>query len=358
MSSELERLVSEVQDYWGLRRKQPIGKLVNILRRDGFQCPHVLSSIGEDAAAIDLGGQNLILLTTDAIVPELAASNPHVAGYAAIMVNVNDIYAAAGRPIVAMVNVAFTAMEVGVQMMQGICEAGRKFRVQVVRGHTTPDAPTNGVSASICGVVGREDYVSAGGAQNGDSLILAVDLEGRPSPNYQYGWDTTVLKSSEAVLHRYEAMRVLGAKKLLHASKDLSNGGIIGTLLLLLEYARRGATVDLASVPCPPGMDLTSWLKMYISTGYVVTSDPKQARKVLDVFRLHDLTAAVIGSVDNSLKTVLRLGGEVRQIFDFAHDSIVAPPEPPQLRCLAGANVLKRSRSSRNLGVNKRNKRL
>ena len=358
MSSELERLVAEVQDYWGLRRKQPIGKLVNILRRDGFQCPHVLSSIGEDAAAIDLGGQNLILLTTDAIVPELAASNPHVAGYAAIMVNVNDIYAAAGRPIVAMVNVAFTAMEVGVQMMQGICEAGRKFRVQVVRGHTTPDAPTNGVSASICGVVSREDYVSAGGAQNGDSLILAVDLEGRPSPNYQYGWDTTVLKSSEAVLHRYEAMRVLGAKKLLHASKDLSNGGIIGTLLLLLEYARRGATVDLASVPCPPGMDLNSWLKMYISTGYVVTSDAKQARKVLEVFRLHDLTAAVIGSVDDSLKTVLRLGGEARQIFDFAHESIVAPPEPPQLRCLDGAKVVKRSGSSPNLGVNKRNKRL
>jgi selenophosphate synthetase-related protein len=358
MPGKLERIVSEVQGYWGLRRKQPIGKLVTILQAEGFQCPHVLSSIGEDAAAIDLGGQNLILLTTDAVVPELAASNPYVAGYAAIMVNVNDIYAAAGRPIVAMVNVAFTAMEAGVQMMRGICEAGRKFHVQVVRGHTTPDAPANGVSASICGVVKREDYVSAGGAQSGDSLILAVDLQGRPSPNYQYGWDTTVLKSSEAVLHRCEAMRILGAKKLLHASKDLSNGGIIGTLLLLLEYARRGATVDLASIPRPSGMDLSSWLKMYISTGYVVTSDPKQAQEVLEIFRLHDMTAAVIGSVDDSLRTVLQLDGERRQIFDFAKDSIVAPPKPPRLRCSDGTNIVKCSRSSRNLGVNKRSRRL
>lgn len=358
MPSELERVVAEVQDCWGLRRKQPIGRLVTILRGEGFQCPHVLSSIGEDAAAIDLGGQNLILLTTDAIVPELAASNPYLAGYAAIMVNVNDIYAAAGRPIVAMVNVAFTAMEAGIRMMQGICEAGRKFRVQVVRGHTTPEAPANGVSASICGVVSREAYVSAGGAQTGDSLILAVDLEGRTSPNYPYGWDTTVLKSSEAVLHRYEAMRVLGTEKLLHASKDLSNGGIIGTMLLLLEYARRGATINLASFPRPPKMELTSWLKMYISTGYVATCESKHVSKVLEIFRLHGMTAAAVGSIDDTLRVVLHLGGEAKQVFDFAKDSIVAPPEPPQLRSLDGSSSIKPDKSSRNLGVNKRKKRL
>lgn len=358
MPGELERMVREVQGYWGLRRKQPIGKLVTILREEGFQCPHVLSSIGEDAAAIDLGGQNLILLTTDAIVPELAASNPHVAGYAAIMVNVNDIYAAAGRPIVAMVNVAFTTMEAGVRMMEGICEAGRKFRVQVVRGHTTPDAPANGVSASICGVVNRKHYISAGGAKNGDSLILAVDLDGRPSPNYRFGWDTTVLKSPEAVMHRYEAMRVLGAKRLLHASKDLSNGGIIGTLLLLLEYARRGATVNLTSVPRPAGLDLTSWLKMYISTGFVVTCDARQSQTVLELFHQHDLAAAVIGTVDDSLKTVLGFAGETREVFDFARDSIVAPPEPPQLRRPNGSEAARLVRSPCNLGVNKRKKRL
>ncbi|MFW9830276.1 MAG: AIR synthase related protein, partial [Candidatus Thorarchaeota archaeon] len=123
MPKALTNIVSEVKDYWGLRRKQPIGKLVSILRKDGFKCPHVLSSIGEDSAAIDLGGDNLILLSTDAVIPELAESKPFVAGYAAILVNVNDIYAAGGRPIVAMVNIAFKNMKVGVQLMEGICEA-------------------------------------------------------------------------------------------------------------------------------------------------------------------------------------------------------------------------------------------
>lgn len=331
MPMKLTQIVSEVQEYWGLRRKQPIGKLVTILRKEGFQCPHVLSSIGEDSAAIDLGGENLILLTTDAVVPELAKSKPYVAGYAAILVNVNDIYAAGGRPIVAMVNIAFTTMESGIKFMHGICEAGRKFRVEIVRGHTTPDAPINGVSASICGIVDRDAYISAGGAEAGDNLILAIDLEGRPSPNYPYGWDTTVLKTSEQVMKRYEAMRVLAKRKLLHASKDLSNGGIIGTTLLLLEYSRCGSTIDLKTIPHPPKLTLIDWLKMYISTGYVVATNSKNVQPALDVFKEHGFTAAVVGTIDNSRKLVLKLDQETREVFDFTRETIVAPPEPPKL---------------------------
>lgn len=330
MPISLAQIVSEVKDYWGLRRKQPIGKLVKILRRDGFKCPHVLSSIGEDSAAIDLGGDHLILLSTDAVIPELAKSKPYVAGYAAILVNVNDIYAAGGRPIVAMVNIAFTKINDGVKIMEGICEAGRKFHVEVVRGHTTPNAPVNGVSASICGTVHRDAYISAGGAKIADRLILALDLEGRVSPNYEYGWDTTALKPSDAILQRYESMLLLAEKRLLHASKDLSNGGIIGTTLLMLEYAQRGAIVDLASIATPADLDLMTWLKMYISTGFIVTTSKSNVNEVLRIFEDHGLSATDIGVINESKKMVVELGKESTTIFDFAKESIVAPPPPPQ----------------------------
>ena len=331
MPKKLPSIISEVKEYWGLRRKQPIGQLVTILRNEGFKCPHVLSSIGEDSAAIDLGGENLILLSTDAVIPELAKAKPYVAGYAAILVNINDIYAAGGRPIVAMVNIAFTEMKDGVKFMEGICEAGRKFRVEVVRGHTTPHAPINGVSASICGTVPRDAYISAGGAQPGDHVILAVDLKGRKSPNYEYGWDTTTLKNSEEILKRYEAMRVLADEGLLSASKDLSNGGIVGTILLMLEYAQKGATLDLTAIPIPSGLDLSEWLKMYISTGFVVTTIPENVEKVKSIFEQHRLTAAQIGIVDTSQKLIIQLEKEKTTIFDFTRESIVAPPPPPQL---------------------------
>ncbi|MFX1244254.1 MAG: AIR synthase related protein [Promethearchaeota archaeon] len=331
MPVKLAEIVSEVKDYWGLRRKQPIGNLVKVLRREGFKCPHVLSSIGEDSAAIDLGGDNLILLSTDAVIPELAQAKPYIAGYAAILVNVNDIYAAGGRPIVAMVNIAFTDLEVGVQMMEGICEAGQKFRVEVVRGHTTPNAPMNSVSASICGTVPRDNYVSAGGAREGDHLVLAIDLQGRVSPNYEYGWDTTALKQSAEILTRYEAMRVLSDKNLLNASKDLSNGGIIGTILLMLEYAQKGAEIDLEAIPIPKGLDLRTWLKMYISTGFVIATSQERVNQVISIFAEHKLHAAKIGNVNDSQKLVLTFDKDSMTIFDFRKETIVAPPPPPQL---------------------------
>ncbi len=335
MSDKLSSIISEIKDYWGLRRKQPIGQLVTILRKEGFKCPHVLSSIGEDSAAIDLGGENLILLSTDAVIPELAEAKPYAAGYSAILVNVNDIYAAGGRPIVAMVNIAFADMKVGVKFMEGICEAGQKFKVEVVRGHTTPHAPTNGVSASICGTVPRESYISAGGAQPGDQLILAVDLQGRISPNYEFGWDTTAIKTSEEVLKRYEAMRILADKQLLTASKDLSNGGIIGTTLLMLEYAQKGATIDLAAIPSPDDLDLITWLKMYISTGFVCTTIPKNVKPVISIFEQQGLSTAQLGEVDSSQKLKVQLGKDRITIFDFTQESIVAPPPPPQLNRIA-----------------------
>jgi selenophosphate synthetase-related protein len=331
MPKKLSTIVSGVKDYWGLRRKKPIGQLVTILQKEGFKCPHVLSSIGEDSAAIDLGGDKLILLSTDAVIPELAENNPYVAGYAAILVNVNDIYAAGGRPIVAMVNIAFTKMKAGVKFMEGICEAGRKFRVEVVRGHTTPHAPINSVSASMCGTVPRESYISAGGAQPDDALILAIDLKGRISPNYEFGWDTTALKSSKDILARYEAMRILADKGLLSASKDLSNGGIIGTTLLMLEYAQKGATIDLSAIPIPTALDLSTWLKMYISTGFVVSTIPKNIDAVITVFEEQGLKATKIGKVDKSQKLKIQLEDERITVFDFQKESIVAPPAPPQL---------------------------
>lgn len=344
MPNRLSNIVSEVKDYWGLRRKQPIGKLVTILRKDGFKCPHVLSSIGEDSAAIDLGGDNLILLSTDAIIPELAASKPFVAGYAAILVNSNDIYAAGGRPIVAMVNIAFKKMDTGVKFMEGICEAGQKFRVEVVRGHTTPNAPFDSVSASMCGTVHRESYISAGGAQPKDRLILAIDLEGRVSPNYEYGWDTTGLKSSKAILRRYEAMRVLAEKHILHASKDLSNGGIIGTILLMLEYAQKGAKIDLGAIPIPTNFDTRTWLKMYISTGFVVATPKNHVEQVISIFEEHGLTAADIGVVDKSQQLTLQFEDDSMSIFDFRQESIVAPPPPPQLnRVMASDSTRQKS---------------
>ena len=129
-------------------------------------------------------------------------------------------------------------------------------------------------------------------------------------------------------------MRELAKQGLLHASKDLSNGGIIGTTLLMLEYAQKGATINLEALPRPADITLNTWLKMYISTGFVVAAIPKNTQAIVRTFQDHGLSASPVGTVNDTRKLVLKHGQEQSTVFDFSKESIVAPPEPPQLNRL------------------------
>ncbi len=80
----------------------------------------------------------------------------------------------------------------------------------------------------------------------------------------------------------------------------------------------------------PQDFDIVTWLKMYISTGFVVTTPKEQAEQVMTIFEDHNLNAAVIGTVDDSQKLKVQYGEESETIFDFTQESIVAPPPPPQ----------------------------
>ena len=99
----------------------------------------------------------------------------------------------------------------------------------------------------------------------------------------------------------------------------------------MLEYAQKGALIDLSSIPMPQDFDVVTWLKMYISTGFVVAAPKDQAEQVMTIFEDHNLSAAVIGTVNDSQKLRIQLGEESETIFDFTQESIVAPPPPPQL---------------------------
>jgi selenophosphate synthetase-related protein len=53
-------------------------------------------------------------------------------------------------------------------------------------------------------------------------------------------------------------------------------GGIIGTLLMLLETSGCGAILDLDRVPCPVGLPLERWLLCFPSYGFLLSVRPDQ----------------------------------------------------------------------------------
>jgi AIR synthase-related protein len=265
--------------------------------------------LGDDCAAIaDESGTHL-LLAAEGLMPSFVNADPWFAGYCAVMVNVSDICAMGGRPV-AVVNVIWTP-DYGAsnELWDGMKTAANDYGVPIVGGHTTitPNAETVYLAAAIVGKAGS--LLTSFDAKPRDALLLAVDLDGsyrrdKPFWNCSVGADPKRLRSLIALLPE------IAEKGWCRAAKDVSNGGIIGTLIMLLECSEVGARLDLSSVPRPASVDLTKWLISFPSYGYLLSVDLRCRQSVIDLFTDNQICCAQVGEITEDHSLRLHLGPE------------------------------------------------
>ena len=173
---DLSALIAKIRNYPGLTRKQPIREVFEKLILDQSFGPQ-LPNYGDDAAVIPWK-EDYLLLAADGIMPQLLINEPYAAGKAAVMVSVNDIYSMGGRPI-AMVNVlAYGDQNRRSEVVEGIRKGCQKLRVPMVGGHLHPDAPASAPSLSVAILGSAKKVLRSHLAEEGDDLVLAVDLQG------------------------------------------------------------------------------------------------------------------------------------------------------------------------------------
>jgi putative methanogenesis marker protein 2 len=284
------------------------------------------AGFGDDAAACDISieGEDapVLLLAADGIMRSLIEKDPYWAGYASVLVNINDIAAMGGLPL-AMVNILSTETEdVMEQILWGIRDACSKFGVAMVGGHTHPDGDTDTISVAILGVAKRDCLITSSGAQEGDIVILAFDMDGRITPGIPYSWDTTSHKDPKTVQDQVKAMNILGEMKVVTSGKDLSNPGMLGTVGMLMETSRKGTTLDLDKIPTPDSLEFTHWLTVYQGCGFVLTTAPENEKVITDVLTEVGLTVTACGTVDDGRKVLLKRDGEEGILFDLSTDAI------------------------------------
>ena len=103
----------------------------------------------------------------------------------------------------------------------------------------------------------------------------------------------------------------------MHAGKDISQGGIVGTSLMLAECSGCGLEIDLAAVPMPPGTDPARWLRAFPSFGFLLSVAPDKATEVCARFAARDLAAAVIGQTTPGTAIDLCQGADRAQFWDW-----------------------------------------
>jgi putative methanogenesis marker protein 2 len=313
---ELADLVKSLQDFEGVSRKKSIESITNKLKEVYNVSGETLLDFGDDASAIDLGDGNIVLFAADGIWGKLMDADPYWAGYCSVLVNVNDIAAMGAKPI-AMVNILSINNEnIANGLIDGIKDGCKKFNVPMVGGHLHPDTEYNALDVAIVGIAKKDKIITSFGANVGDKIIVAIDLDGRQHPSFNLNWDTTYFKDEKLVQDQLIAMKEIAEKDLVTGGKDISNPGTLGTLEMLLESSGVGGRVELNKIPRNEDVNWEEWLKSYPGAGFVLTAKEKNTEELINLLDEVSITASIVGEVISEKKLYLSSETEEMVLFD------------------------------------------
>jgi selenophosphate synthetase-related protein len=199
--------------------------------------------------------------------------------------------------------------------MTGIREACVAYGVPLVGGHTTRS--DGGPHALAVAILGRADrLLTSFDAREGDEVLVVADLRGRYHGDFPF-WNATIGRTSGELREALALFEELAASGDVHACKDVSNAGVAGTLLMLLEASGAGAVLDLDGLPRPDGVDMARWLLTFPSYGFVLTAPPQRARGAIARFRGLGIACERAGRIDHSHRLRLASGGREALLWDL-----------------------------------------
>ena len=270
--------------------------------------------VGDDTAAIP-DGDGYLLFAIEGLLEAFVRDEPWFAGYSAVMVNLSDIAAMGGRPI-AVVDALWSASpERAIPMWDGMRAASEAYGVPIVGGHTNVRSEGDRLAVAVLGRAER--LMTSFDARPGDELLYAVDLRGTYFGPYPF-WNCSTTASAETLRSGLALLPTLAQSGDCIAAKDVSNAGLLGTLLMLLECSGLGATVALERVPQPPGIALERWLTSFPSFGYILAVKPEASARVRRHFQLSGIACETIGSCAAGSRLTVTHADERESFWDFA----------------------------------------
>ena len=270
--------------------------------------------LGDDCAAIP-DGDRYLLLAAEGIWPQLVNESPWFAGWCAVMVNLSDIAAMGGTPI-AVVDALWSQSEtISQPLWAGLTAAAQAYGVPIVGGHTNCHSPYNGLAVAVLGQA--QPLITSFAAQPGDVLMMVVNLSGQYYGDYPF-WNAATAAEPAQLRQHLALLPKLAETGLCHAGKDISMGGLAGTLLMLAEASGVGATLALDQVPSPSGVSLDRWLTSFPSIGFLLSVPPANVAQIKPLFAPHDLACQRVGTVTDGSQVWLQHRAERQLLWDLA----------------------------------------
>ncbi|MBU2868362.1 sll0787 family AIR synthase-like protein [Pacificibacter marinus] len=268
---------------------------------------------GDDAAALPCSG-GYDLLAGEGFIPAFIKDDPWFAGWCAVMVNLSDIAAMGGRSTAVIDQIWAPSAKDAAPLLQGMRDASAAYGVPLVGGHTNLSAQTLGLAASVFGKAQR--LITSFDATPGDLLIAAIDHRGnyRNFDNFCAAIDTP----AERLRGDLMLLPALAEEALVCAGKDISQGGIIGTALMLAECSNVGININLSEINPPDEIEAERWLRSFPSFGFLLSVAPENAQTVCTRFAARGIDARAVGCITEGSVVTLGNGDERAVFWDYA----------------------------------------
>jgi hydrogenase expression/formation protein HypE len=273
-------------------------------------------SIGEDAAAVDMGDRYL-LLKTDPIT----FVSEDIGTYT-VRINSNDIATMGGKPLWLLTSILLpekhTTNEVVEEIFRHLSSACNEIGVSLCGGHTeiTPGIDRVIIVGAMIGEVEKDRLITTSGAKIGDDILLtkAIAIEGTSVIARQKGKEIeavfgpdfvqkckdfiespgiSVLKDAEIALRHGE----------IHSMHDPTEGGLATGLFEVATAADVGLIVEEECIPVfSECQALCSHyrlnpLGLIASGSLLIAINPRDTGKVLEALNSNGVSSTKIGKI-------------------------------------------------------------
>lgn len=288
----LRQMVRDLRAHPSIRGKLDIAQSTSTLGLTGDS----MGQPGDDSAVLP-AKDGFDLFACEGFINAFVQADPWFAGWCGVMVNISDILCMGGRPRCVTNAIWAPNAEQAQPVLAGMKAAAAAYGVPIVGGHTNLNTTELQLSVSILGHAKK--VISSFAARPGDVLIYAIDLSGSYREPFD-NWNAALTTPPEALRRNMEILPKLAEADLVTAGKDISQGGIVGTALMLAETSSVGIDIQLEALPHPQGVDLARWLRSFPSFGFLLSAKPEDADAVCQAFQEHGISAAICGDITDS----------------------------------------------------------
>lgn len=311
-STDILKNIAQLRNHPAVVDKMAIGQTYHYLGRSVKNSVYFKNDVadiklGDDTAAILQADGSHLLLASEGIIEDFLVNDPWFAGYSAIMVNISDICAMGGLPIAVTDTLYAEDQKNSEKIWKGMLTASAHYGVPIVGGHTCYHSENKALSVSILGKA-TQHILTSFNALPGEELLLAIDQNGTYYKDYPF-WNASTTTAPEILQKRVTLPYKIANQQLSSTAKDISMGGITGTICMLMNTSNIGVEIDLKAISKPATISWNKWLVSFPSYGYLLTCKAKDRKAIQTIFLDNGIQCDHIGHIQSEKEFIINYQG-------------------------------------------------